>query len=94
VHDLLASHLDDLAARAAALLDAGQERAAWALTADLELAAGVAPPVGRRPPGPVIGRRFAAAHRRVLRVARRDPAVLAAVLGVAAAPGVPVGCAR
>ncbi|MFA9429983.1 hypothetical protein [Egicoccus sp. AB-alg2] len=68
--ELLRARLDDLAARVAADLERGAVDAAWRHTRGIEHEADptstIAEPV---PPAPVIGRRFAAAHRRLLRLA-------------------------
>lgn len=71
----LRAQLDDLAARVAAAIETDDLAGAWEHTRDLERRAdpaampATAVPV---PPAPVIGRRFAAAHRRLL--ANGDPA--------------------
>lgn len=62
--------LDALAHVVAEALDDGDDCRAWALTRALEQAAG-ADDHATQPPGPVIGRRFAAAHRHLL--ARAGP---------------------
>lgn len=61
--------LDALAKVVAAALDDGEEDRAWALTRALEEIADSDEDT-ERPPSPVIGRRFARAHRRLL--ARTD----------------------
>ena len=65
----LAAELDDLAWHVAALLDGGEDVAAWAITATVERRAGFMEP-HERPSGPVIGRRFARAHHTLLRAER------------------------
>ena len=67
------AELDALAQAVAAALDAGDEARAWALTRWLEAAAGLRPD-DRQPPSPVIGRRFARAHRDLLVRGRVTPA--------------------
>ncbi|HSK24660.1 MAG TPA: hypothetical protein VK906_15850 [Egicoccus sp.] len=74
----LRRRLDELADAVVRDLERGALAAAWARTRALEReadpagAGAAAEPV---PPAPVIGRRFAAAHRRLLSdVAARDPA--------------------
>lgn len=57
--------LDALAHVVAAALDDGDEDRAWALTRALEAAVGACAEV-EQPSSPVIGRRFAMAHRRLL----------------------------
>ncbi|MEX0658710.1 MAG: hypothetical protein WD080_06210 [Egibacteraceae bacterium] len=57
--------LDELAHVVAAALDGGDDAHAWALTRALEDLAGT-DGGSARPPGPVIGRRFARAHRLLL----------------------------
>lgn len=57
--------LDELAHVVAAALDGGDDAHAWALTRALEELSGTDGD-GARPPGPVIGRRFARAHRLLL----------------------------
>lgn len=57
--------LDALADLVATALDAGDEDRAWALTRTLEAMSGTGGGADR-PPSPVIGRRFAVAHRRLL----------------------------
>ncbi len=54
--------LDELAHVVAAALERGDDARAWALTRALEGLSGTDDGSGR-PPGPVIGRRFARAHR-------------------------------
>lgn len=65
--------LDRLASWVAERLDHGDDATAWDVTVATELASGRAPGDGPRPPAPVIGRRFAAAHRRLLAAATRPP---------------------
>lgn len=68
----LRTRLDDLAARVATELETGALDAAWTRTRALERQACTDVPDGQggaRPPAPVIGRRFAAAHRRLLAAA-------------------------
>lgn len=60
-----AAALDELAHVVAAALDGGDDARAWALTRALEEISGTEGDRGR-PPGPVIGRRFARAHRLLL----------------------------
>ncbi|MFA9444532.1 hypothetical protein [Egicoccus sp. AB-alg6-2] len=63
------AQLHELAARVADDLDRGAVARAWARTRELERAAdprGVPAPATPVPPAPVVGRRFAAAHRRLL----------------------------
>lgn len=57
--------LDALSHEVAAALDEGDEDRAWLATQAVEAAANIGDD-GDRPPGPVIGRRFARAHRRLL----------------------------
>lgn len=57
--------LDALADVVAAALDEGDDDRAWAVTCALEELSGTVADSGR-PPSPVIGRRFAMAHRRLL----------------------------
>lgn len=54
--------LDELAHVVAAALDDGDDARAWELTRAIEELSGADGDSGR-PPGPVIGRRFARAHR-------------------------------
>lgn len=65
----LRRRLDELADAVVRDLERGALGAAWARTRALEREAdpaAVSPPAEPVPPAPVIGRRFAAAHRRVL----------------------------
>ncbi|HVM15531.1 MAG TPA: hypothetical protein VM287_14545 [Egibacteraceae bacterium] len=57
--------LDALAHVVAAALEDGDDHRAWALTRALEAVAGAAADM-EQPPSPVIGRRFAMVHRRIL----------------------------
>lgn len=86
--DALRRQLDDLAADVAGWLDGGDPAAAWAVTRALEAAAqpvpqARAPQEEAVPPLPVIGRRFARAHRRLL--AGEHAAIPAAAVSVAVA---------
>lgn len=67
----LRAHLDGLAAWTAARLEVGDVETAWALTRALEESVGAPAADEPRPPSPVIGRRFAAAHAARLRDAVR-----------------------
>lgn len=57
--------LDALAEVVATALDEGDDDRAWTVTCALEELSGTGADSGR-PPSPVIGRRFAMAHRRLL----------------------------
>jgi hypothetical protein len=63
--------LDDLAHWVATALDNGDDPLAWKITRCFEEAAGIVDTVDQ-PPSPVIGRRFARAHRQVLTEPQRD----------------------
>ena len=65
-YQALAAHLDALSTRVAALIDLGDDTAAWGVTEVLEAHAGTMVGGGEQPPSPVIGRRFAMAHRVLL----------------------------
>ena len=65
--------LDRLASWVADRLEHGDDATAWDVTVATEVASGRTPGDGPRPPAPVIGRRFAAAHRRLLTAAARPP---------------------
>ena len=67
---LTAEVLDALAHEVAGALDRGEDATAWAITCDLERLAGLDDD-GPRPARPVIGRRFARAHGRLLALSRR-----------------------
>lgn len=63
--------LDRLATWVADRLDHGDEAAAWTVTVAAEALGGRTATGDARPASPVIGRRFAAAHRQLLVQARR-----------------------
>jgi len=59
--------LGELAMWVAERLDAGDDESAWIATRAMEHFAGDDSPDAQRPANPIIGHRFAVAHRRLLR---------------------------
>lgn len=72
--------LDDLAEEVARATDADDRTTAWAIVRVVEAVVEVVDPPTELPAAPVLARRFAAAHRRLLQRAPACPGLLIAAL--------------
>lgn len=77
----MTSMLDALAMWVAERLDAGDDESAWVTTRAVERLGGDDRPDERRPANPIIGHRFAAAHRRLLDSGAASRPLLEQILG-------------